>query len=162
MMRRGFLALAIALLIGAVTLDEASAQRGGFGGGFRGGVGISGGGFRGVGVGGGFRGVGVGTPAFRTAGIGVGRTGFVGRPGFGFVGRPGIIGRPGFIGRRGFIGRPGLRWAGGWRPGWGWGLGWGFPVLAGLAAASYSTSCVAWDGFRWVNICYSPYPYGYY
>jgi hypothetical protein len=63
---------------------------------------------------------------------------------------------------------------GGWRPGWrhahwrrGW--GWGFPIAAGLAFAAASTyaydSCLRWNGWQWVNVCYAPYygghGYGY-
>jgi hypothetical protein len=138
---------AAALLIASAGLDEASAQRGGrgFGGaGFRGGM--VGGGFRGVGMGAGFRGAGFG-PGYAIRGAGW-RTGVVGRPGWG-VGRVG--------------------WA---RPGWGWAgrrWGWGYPLAAGIAAAGYYygsgysyDSCLAWNGYRWVDVCYSGYyPYGY-
>jgi hypothetical protein len=129
------------LLIASAGFDEASAQRGrGFGGaGFRGGAM----GFRGgVGVGR-FGGVGVGVGRF--GGVGVGRVGWVGRPGWG-------------------VGRPGWGWAG--RPGWGW----RYPVAAGIAAAGYYgyygsypySDCLAWNGYRWVDVCYSGYsPYGY-
>ena len=83
-------------------------------------------------------------------GVGIGRVGFV-RPGLG-VG----------------IARPGL----GWRAGWGgWGVrrgwGWGWPVAAGIAAGvatagwGYGSSCLAWNGYGWVNVCYAPYPYTY-
>jgi hypothetical protein len=78
----------------------------------------------------------------------VGRIGFRG----GAIG----IGRPG-IG----IGRPGVGWGGwGWRDrGWGW--GWGWPVAAGVAlgVAAAGSSCWAWNGFTWVNVCHAPYPY---
>jgi hypothetical protein len=88
-------------------------------------------------------------------GVGIGRVGFA-RPGLG-VG----IGRVGFV-------RPGL----GWRAGWGgWGVrrgwGWGWPVAAGIAAGvatagwGYGSSCLAWNGYGWVNVCYTPYPYTY-
>jgi hypothetical protein len=61
--------------------------------------------------------------------------------------------RTGFVGRLGVVGRPGWHW--------------GFPLVAGAAATSYyydypSSSCLAWNGFTWVNNCYSWYhPYGY-
>ena len=164
------------LLIGAASLmwvsllpDTASAQRGMRVGG---GVGIGGGGVRGVAIGGGFRGPGIGGGAFRTAAIGnVG----IGRPGLGVVGRPeigpGVGWRPGW----GVAGRPGWG-AAGWRPGWGvagwrpgWRGGWGYPVAAGLLAAGalgygygygYGyDQCLAWNGYGWVNICYQPYAY---
>jgi uncharacterized protein YfiM (DUF2279 family) len=46
----------------------------------------------------------------------------------------------------------------------------GFPFAAGLAFAAASTyaydSCLRWDGWQWVNVCYTPYyggyGYGYY
>ncbi|MET3839038.1 hypothetical protein ABIE49_001116 [Bradyrhizobium sp. OAE829] len=81
-----------------------------------------------------------------------------------------IAGRPGW----GVAGRPGWggRWAG-YRPGWGrWGWGgWGGPVAAGIVAAGawgypygYSGyhSCVVWDGYQYVNVCYESYGYSYY
>jgi len=101
---------------------------------------------------------------------------------FGFGGvRPGIGFRPGFV-RPGLgvgfvrpgigvgVVRPGLGWRagwGGWGGGWGWrqGWGWGWPVAAGVAVGvaaagwGYGSSCVAWNGWTWVNVCYSPYPY---
>ena len=94
-------------------------------------------------------------------GVGIGRVGFA-RPGLG-VG----IGRVGFV-------RPGLGWRAGWggwgvRRGWGWGGGWGWPIAAGIAAGvatagwGYGSSCLAWNGYGWVNVCYgyAPYPYTY-
>lgn len=155
-------------LIGAATLGllallpgDAFAQRapiggggmrggaiGGGGGGFRGGA-IGGGGFRGAAIGGGFRGAPI------SSGF---RGGMVGRSGLGFRGP--VIGS-------------GVRVAGfrgaGWRRGWG---GWGWPVAAGLGlglgtwgyynypyysayyGAPYSDSCLAWDGYNWVDVCY--------
>jgi len=95
---------------------------------------------------GGFRGVGVG--GFRGGAVGFRGVGFA-RPGLG-VG----------------IARPGLRvgW-GGWgvRRGWGW----GWPVAAGIAAGvatagwGYGSSCLAWNGYGWVNVCYGYAPYSY-
>jgi hypothetical protein len=41
-----------------------------------------------------------------------------------------------------------------YRRGWGW----GFPLAAGLAYASYD-SCIQWDGYNWINVCYDPYYY---
>src|SRR6516225_6195149 len=74
------------------------------------------------------------------------------------------------VGFRGGVGivRPGL----GWRAGWGgWGVrrgwGWGWPVAAGIAAGvatagwGYGSSCLAWNGYGWVNVCYAHYPYTY-
>ena len=102
--------------------------------------------------------VGFGGVGFR-GGVGIGRVGFA-RPGLG-VG----IGRVGFA-------RPGLGL--GWRAGWGgwgwrrgWGGGWGWPIAAGIAAGvatagwGYGSSCLAWNGYGWVNVCYAPYPYTY-
>jgi hypothetical protein len=92
-----------------------------------------------------------------------------------FAQRRGFVGARG-IGVRGAFVRPGIgvgRWAGvGWRgAGWrgvgwrgvGWRRGWGWPVAAGIGigyAGYYGSSCLAWNGWRWVNICYG-YPYGY-
>jgi len=146
-------------LIGAATLGllallpgDAFAQRAPIGGGgMRGGaIGGGGGGFRGGAIGGG---------GFRGAPISSGfRGGMVGRSGLGFRGP--VIGS-------------GVRVAGfrgaGWRRGWG---GWGWPVAAGLGlglgtwgyynypyysayyGAPYSDSCLAWDGYNWVDVCY--------
>ena len=129
---------AAAVILASVATDEASA-RVGFGGGFRGG---GFGGFRGGAIG--FRGGAVG---FRGGAVGFRAAGLA-RPGIG-VG----------------IGR-GVAWRGGgwgWRRGWGWGGGWGWPVAAGIAAgvatAAWGSSCYAWNGFAWVNVCYAPYPY---
>jgi hypothetical protein len=136
-------------LIGAATLGllallpgDAFAQRAPIGGGgMRGGaIGGGGGGFRGAPIGSGFRG------------------GMVGRSGLGFRGP--VIGSG--VRVAGFRG-------GGWRRGWG---GWGWPVAAGLGlglgtwgyynypyysayyGAPYSDSCLAWDGYNWVDVCY--------
>jgi hypothetical protein len=101
--------------------------------------------------------------AQRGRGIGMGgvRVGAIGRPAIGGIGRVGI-GGPGRWAGAGWVGRR-VAW-GGWRPGlrraW-----WGFPVAAGLGFAAASTyaydSCLAWDGWQWVNVCYQP-SYGYY
>jgi hypothetical protein len=48
---------------------------------------------------------------------------------------------------------------GGWRRGWGWG-GPLAPATVGFGLGYYGSSCWAWDGYQWVNVCYSPY-YGY-
>jgi hypothetical protein len=77
------------------------------------------------------------------------------RSGFRGIGVGGI--RPGWG-----VGRPGWGYAG-WRRGWGW------PIAAGIAAAGYYggyyggyDDCFAWNGYRWVNVCYSGYyPYSY-
>ena len=128
-MKRLWLGVAAAgLILASGLVDTASARVGGFGGGFRGGVGIGRVGFARPGL-----------------GVGIGRVGFV---------RPGL----------------GLGWRAGWggwgvRRGWGWGGGWGWPVAAGIAAGvatagwGYGSSCLAWNGYGWVNICYAPYPY---
>jgi hypothetical protein len=175
-MKQFWLVAAAAVLLTSLLPNGAFAQRGGFrgaaiGGGFRGAA--IGGGFRGAAIGGGFRGAPIGG-AFRTASIG----GFrsvgpgVARIGPGFRGAavaPGIarVG-PGF--RAAAIG-PGFRGAhvaafrgAGWR--WRRGWGWGWPVAFGLGvgawpyyASSYSDSCIVWDGYAWVNVCY---PYEYY
>ena len=153
----GASALASIFLL-AFTAESADAQRGrgGGGGGARmsglGGarVGMAGPGFRGAAI----RGPGVGVyrgvgPGIRTAGI---RSGYVGAVGSRWAGvRPGVW--------------HGNRWHGNrWR-GWGW----GFPVAAaavGLgyyAGNSYYNDCIAWDGYQWVNVCYSGgYGYGGY
>jgi hypothetical protein len=129
---------AAALISSFVLSDEASARRVGIGGGVRG-VGVGAVGVRGVG----FRGVGVGAVGVRTVGIGGG------------IWRPGL----------GVGWRPGLGWAGGWG-GWGggWG-GWGFPIATGIAVSSGwgypNDSCLAWNGYGWVNVCYRQSPFGY-
>jgi hypothetical protein len=166
-------------LIGAATLGllallpgDAFAQRAPIGGGgMRGGaIGGGGGGFRGGAIGGGgFRGAAIGGGGFRGAAIGGG--GFRGAPiSSGF--RGGMVGRSGLDFRGPVIGS-GVRVAGfrgaGWRRGWG---GWGWPVAAGLglglgtwgyynypyysaySGAPYSDSCLAWDGYNWVDVCY--------
>jgi hypothetical protein len=62
----------------------------------------------------------------------------------------------------------GGRWIGpGWRGGWrrGWRRGWGWPVGLGIGLGAwsyydypyYSDSCMAWNGYRWVNTCYGYY-----
>ena len=83
-----------------------------------------------------------------------------------------MVGRSG-LGFRGPVIGSGVRVAGfrgaGWRRGWG---GWGWPVAAGLGlglgtwgyynypyysayyGAPYSNSCLAWDGYNWVDVCY--------
>jgi hypothetical protein len=82
-----------------------------------------------------------------------------------------MVGRSG-LGFRGPVIGSGVRVAGfrggGWRRGWG---GWGWPVAAGLGlglgtwgynypyypayyGAPYSDSCLAWDGYNWVDVCY--------
>ena len=69
------------------------------------------------------------------------------------VGRSAMVGRPGFVGRpfvrRGFVGHRRFAW------------GWGVPVGIGLAAG-YGYSCLRWNGWAWVNVCYDPYYYGGY
>ena len=161
-MKRFLAFAAVTLLLASALPDEASAQRRGFGGGP--GMRIGGAGF-------GSGGLRVGGAGFGTAGLGA-----VGRPGLGW----GAVGRPGL--GWGAVGRPGLGWGGAWRPGWrpgwgvaggwwgpgwrraGWGWGWGLPLAVGvgLGYASYADSgCLAWDGYRWVNICYPSYSYSY-
>src|SRR5215213_9926368 len=107
-MKKILLLGASALLFASVVVDEASAQRGFGGGGFRGGGGFGGGGFRGGFGGGGFRG-GFGGGGFR---------GGFGGPRFVYGGGRGFYGggfRRGFYGggfRRGFYGyrRPFIRY----------------------------------------------------
>ena len=152
-MKRFLVSAAVTLLLASAWSDGASAQRHGFGGGAR----LGGGGFHG----GGMR---IGGGAFRG-----GAWGLAGRPGWGAVGRAGwgIGGGPGWRPGWGVAGRPG--WG---RPGWahaGWGRrwGWGFPLAVGVGlgyygyASSYYSDCLSWDGYRWVNVCYQPYPYSY-
>jgi len=132
-MKRLALLGAAALVVAALIPTDATAQRGR-------GVALGGGGVRAAAIAGGFRGVGIG--------------------GGGYAIRSAAIGP-----RVGFVGRPGMRWAG---RRWG---GWGFPIAAGIAAAaiygagygynygyySYGPgygSCVAWDGYQYVNACY--------
>jgi hypothetical protein len=103
------LAIGIAVIAAAVTVDTADARRGGGGGGFRGG---------GFGGGAGMRG----------GGFGGGRA-HVSRP----IARPGVGTRPG---GPGWANRPG--WGnGGWgyRPGYGWGAA---AVGAGIASSYYN------------------------
>jgi hypothetical protein len=136
-MNRLLLVAAAVLVFTGFRPDLASAQRGGMRvGGFGGFHGAAiGGGFRGAPIGGGFRGAMIGG-GFRTAAAGAGW-----RPGWGV------------------------------RTGWGWRRGWGWPIAAGLAIGglgyygypdfgySNSNQCLAWNGWRWVNICYQPYDY---
>jgi hypothetical protein len=83
-----------------------------------------------------------------------------------------MVGRSG-LGFRGPVIGSGVRVAGfrgaGWRRGWG---GWGWPVAAGLGlglgtwgyynypyysgyyGSPYSDSCLAWNGYNWVDVCY--------
>jgi hypothetical protein len=139
-------------LIGAATLGllallpgDAFAQRAPIGGGGMRGGAISGGGGGAIG-GGGFRGAAIGG---------------------------GFSGAPISSGFRGPVIGSGVRVAGfrggGWRRGWG---GWGWPVAAGLGlglgiggyynypyysayyGAPYSDSCLAWNGYNWVDVCY--------
>src|SRR3954470_21487399 len=140
-MKRWFVLGAAALMLGSLVADDASAQRRGFGG-FGGGAvrmgNIGGGPMRmaGPGLRGGMGTVGIGGPGIRTAGLGVRTAGL------------GV--------------RSGVRYAG-WRGRWGGGRGWGFPLAVGFGlgyAGSYYNDCLAWDGYQWVNVCYSPY-YGY-
>jgi hypothetical protein len=82
------------------------------------------------------------------------------RPG-GYAIRSGV-GRP--IAARGAWGHPGWRHAG-WRHGHHRFHG-AWPFFAGVGAlawgaAVYNNSCLAWDGYAWVNVCYDPYVYGY-
>jgi hypothetical protein len=119
-MRKGAMAIAAAIALGAATMTTGvmAAPHGGPGGG--GGMGRGG-----PAMGGGVR----GGPAFGGGGMAFNRPGFTGRPGF--------VGRPGFAFNRGFRGRrfgPGFGWWGGplwaytgtcwrlrhvWTP-WGW------------------------------------------
>jgi hypothetical protein len=161
-------------LIGAATLGllallpgDAFAQRAPIGGGgMRGGAIGGGGGFRGGAIGGGgFRGGAIGGGGFRGAAIGGGFRGAPISSGF----RGGVVGRSG-LGFRGPVIGSGVRVAGfrggGWRRGWG---GWGWPVAAGLGlglgfynypyysayyGSPYSDSCLAWNGYNWVDVCY--------
>ena len=127
-MKQFWLVAAAALILVTLLPDGAFAQRGGFRGG---GVG---GGFRGAAIGGGFRG----------GGLGMARVGAVGG---GFRGA--AIGRgfrvAGFRGRRG----------------WGWpvalGLGLGAYSYPYYYSSYYSDPCIVWNGYDWVNICYSYY-----
>jgi hypothetical protein len=96
--------------------------------------------------------------------------GMAARPGWGIAARPGW----------GAAWRPG--WGAAWRPGWGGGYGrrgygWGYPLVAagiGLGFGYYGNygyssyyydepydRCLAWNGWRWVNVCYAPYRYGW-
>jgi hypothetical protein len=178
-MKKLLLVPATLLVLVSLAPDPASAQRGMRAGGFGGFRGAAiGGGFRGAAIGRGFRG-GFAGARFRTAAIGGGWRG----AGFGWrgagLGWRGGLGwgagwRPGLgVGWRGGLGwaggwRPGWGWAGGWgRRGWGWGGwgwgGWGWPVAAavgvglGASYAGYGDSCLAWNGFTWVNVCYQPF-----
>ena len=154
---------AVALLSIAAVPSEQTMARGFGGGGFHGGGfhGFGGGGFHGFG-GGGFRGLGGG---FRGAALGPRASFAAVGPGF----RGGAIGR-GFVGGGRWAGARwgGARWAGaGWRGGrrWGWRRGWGWPVALGIGLGAwsyydspyYSDSCLAWNGYQWVNVCYGYY-----
>ena len=147
-MKKLLVMTAAAGLLVVASIEEASARYrgGGFGGGFRG-AGF-GGGFRGVGIGGGYRGVG-----FRTAAIG--GYGFRGaRIGWGgarYLGGYGVARRVAWAGRGYYPYRYGYRR-----------YGWGLPVAAGLGlvAASAYNNCWQYNGWQWVNVCYSPYGYG--
>jgi hypothetical protein len=153
-MKRMIVLGAAALTLAFLIADEASAQRRGFGGGGFGGMGgrgmaVGGMGGRGMAVGG--RGIGVAGVGFRGAGYGI-RTAGVGGVGYGI--------RTAGVGRGGGLWRPGVRF-GGWRGGW------GYPLAAGIGLGYYGgysgyKDCLAWDGYGWVNVCYSTYPYGYY
>jgi len=126
-MKAFWLVAAAGLVLVSLLPNEAFAQRG---------IGP-----RMVGGGGGFRGAAIGP---RIGGGGVG----------GF--RGGAVG-PRFSGVR--VAGPG--W--GWRRGGGW---WGFPVGLGIGLGAFSygypygydygygDSCLAWNGFNWVNYCY--------
>ena len=187
-MRKLLILSALASLLFFAAYEDASARGGGFhgggfGGGFRGGG--FGGGFRGGGFGGGFRGGGFGG-GYRGAALGGFRGGYVGR---GYWGGSRYLGgaRLAYGGR--YLGGDGLgyggRYLGGSRLAYGgryWGgrgywpyrrYGYAFPLAAGLAFAaagpyygSYGSSCLQWDGWRWVNACYddgyAPYSYGGY
>src|SRR5215213_5314235 len=123
---------ASALLFASLVVDEASAQRGFGGGGFRGGGGFGGGGFRGGLGGGGYRGVGFGG----------------GYRGLGWAGRGyGPYRGYGYGYRRGY--------------GWGWPLAAGLGIAAAATTYGYYNSCTAWNGYAWVNVCYQPAYYGY-
>jgi hypothetical protein len=151
-MKRLLLVCASALALTSMLAVDAYAQRGGRG---FGGVGMGG---RGFAVGGVGRGVAMG---------GIGRGVAIGGVGRGIA--MGGVAR-GAI--RGGMWRPGSGVA--WRPGlrrWGW----GFPVAAGIAAGAYyggygydygyggygygyGDTCLAWNGYQWVNICFQPPP----
>ncbi len=129
-MRKGAMAIAAAIALGAATMTTGvmAAPHGGGGMGGRGGGGAAFGGARG-GMGGG--------AAFggRSGGMAFNRGGtFAGRPGF--TGRPGFVGRPGVAFNRGFRRRFG--------PGFGW---WGGPLWA------YTGTCWrlrhVWTPFGW-------------
>ena len=109
------------------------------------------------------------------------RAGAIGSPGVGFRGGPGVYrgvgpGTRTAAVRGGYV--AGTRWAGG-RPGGWYGnrwngnrwygnrwRGWGFPVAAAAVGLGYYggygyNDCIAWDGYQWVNVCYSNYYAGY-
>ena len=157
-MKKILIVTAAAALLAVVSIDEASARfrGGGFAGGFRG-AGF--GGFRGAAIGG-FRGGAIGGYGFRGARLGLGGARYIG--GWGGARYLGAYG----VGRR-------VAWAGrGYYP-YRYGYRRYWPIAAGLglaAASSYSyyNSCWRYDGWQWVNVCYSPYaysgygyPYGY-
>jgi len=176
-MKRLIVLGAAALTLAFLIADEASAQRRGFGGGgFQGGgmggrgMAVGGMGGRGMAVGGiggrglavggmmGGRGMAVGGRSIGVAGVGLRGAGYgIRTAGVGGVGY-GI--RSAGVG--GGLWRPGVRFGG--RRG-----GWGYPLAAGIGIGlgyygGYSgyNDCLAWDGYGWVNVCYSTYPYGYY
>ncbi|WP_018262101.1 hypothetical protein [Methylobacterium sp. WSM2598] len=124
-MRRLILpAAAITVLISSGIVAEAR--------GFRGGGGFQGGGFRSASVGGGWRG-GVGRPGWGAAGP------IAGRPGWG-AGRPGWGARP-------IAGRPGWGYGGYHRYGYGYRpYGYGLAGAAVGAAAGYALTSPAGDG----------------
>ena len=185
-MKRLLFVGASVLLIAVAAAGDAFAQRGGRGGG---GAGFSGGGFRGGAIGGGYRGGAIGG-GYRGAAIRGGYRGavvrgghrgaavagrrYVGprgavRSGYARAGRRAVYGGRAVYGRRTAYGRRAIYgrrvWVGrpGWRPGWGY-YGWGWPVAAGVAVgvASAYGSCLRWDGYQWVDVCYQPYAYGVY
>jgi hypothetical protein len=177
-MKQLFLVGAAALILVSLLPDVAAAQRG------RGGIGIGGGGFRGaaIGGGGGLRGIGGG--GYRGVGIGGLRTAAIGGGGVGraSMGRGWGRGWGGAGWRRGrgwgFPIAAGLAAAGAWGY-YGYGSSYddyasdydgyasygGYGPYGGYASyggyGSYdgygsSGRCVAWNGNRWVNVCYSP------
>jgi hypothetical protein len=149
---------AVAILLLATMSQYALARGGGshggsgHGGGFHGGGfhGFGGGGFRGAGFGGGLRGFGGPRASFAAVGPGFRGSSFGGR------GFPSASGR--WIGPgRGWARRAGWQ-RGGWRRGWGWGGG-ALALGIGFGWDYYDAyydngSCLAWNGYRWVNTCW--------
>lgn len=149
-MKKILLLIAAALILATLLPEDASAQRGrGYraGGGYRG---VAVGGYRGArlgyrGVGYGYRGVGYGYRGYGYRGVGYGYRGY-GYRGYGY--------------RTAWVGGPYYRRYGGypWRARW--------PIAAGVAAVgyyygapyypAYYDTCVVWNGYGWVNVCY-PY-----